>query len=133
MQNLWSFISNILYTRTHSTKTIRLLRRNMAAAVIINFCHNPVCTNYPFHGLQNIRKIIEKDHCNDDCARLQLELMIHVSKMNLSGIRSAHYLGKFERMSFYNPTEESYWSKKWLDLAHKIVSNEIVSFHIRGV
>lgn len=97
----------------------------MAAAIILNLCKNPLYGEYPWHGLLSLRRIFEKDHQQDDSAKIQLQLLIHITEMNLKPAESGHYINNFEGMVEYEPAEDSSMSR--LDIAKKTISNESVS------
>ncbi|XP_037032958.1 uncharacterized protein LOC119071939 [Bradysia coprophila] len=96
----------------------------MAAAILFNFCKNPLYREYPWHGLQTLRRIIVKENHQDDYTKIQLQLLIHISKMNLKAHESARYINNLEFIVIHEPEDDS--SRAWLQLAYKTISNDSV-------
>lgn len=96
----------------------------MPSVVIQNFCQYCNPPKYPKYGLNALQRIITKS-VEDEDAQLQMMLIVHISKMDLSIYESALYYKSFERMTanIENPEQVAIWK----EIAHKVLAHSEVS------
>lgn len=103
----------------------------MSAVIVDNFCKYCPEDMYPHYGLKAIKNVITKD-VNDPNTKIQLTILIHVTKLKASTIiRSALYCHDFQSMVLQ--TERSTQLDVFENVAKKVLQHYHVGFSTQNV
>lgn len=114
----------ILFCEWKFSLNFLVYSRDLPYVILQNFFNNCQCETYPLYALRALLRIISKSVDDDEDAKPQLMLLVHVTKLRLSVTMSTTYINSFGNMS---TQKENAQTAAWIEVADKLITHPSVS------